>query len=626
MTREQFDILVKRLEPYAKENPKAYRRRVLLLGLLGYAYIFFILAIDIIIIALMVSWVMNAKSHASHLILVKKLAIPLVLLVYITVRALWIKIAPPEGKAITRADAPELFASLDKLQKLLNGPAIHKVLLNNELNAFITQIPMLGPIGMHRNYLVLGLPCMTLLSPRQFASVLAHEYGHLSSSHGKLGTWVYRINMMWHRMVTKLVESEHFGAFIFTKFFNWYAPYFDAYTFVLRREHEHEADKAAVRAAGKEAAAESLILLTLASRYLDEKFWPNVYENAYTTASPSIAPFSAMPSAFTGGLGAEKDSGKWLDNALKVETGTADTHPSLADRIAAMGHKPTHPAPAKENAAKYFLKDKATEYASFFDTEWQNNVREGWGNRFKQTEEARKKLKTLEEKDATEGLSEEETYERGWITEDIGEPDAALPFYNKVLEKNPAHAGALFLAGRILVKNDDPSGAALIDKAMELDPECIMEGTKVLYYYFMDKDKKDVAAKYLDMADKRAAIDAAIHEERNSIFPGDTFFAPALTPEAVEGIKSELRKHPEVKSVYVAQKTLRHSAKTPLYVICIVKTWNAFRSEKSHTKTRAKLADNPLLDAETIYISVTDDTKQIFKKLKKSSALRIDNA
>ena len=45
MRQEQFDALVQRLENFARQQPGIYKLRVGLLAVLGYAYIFLVLAV-----------------------------------------------------------------------------------------------------------------------------------------------------------------------------------------------------------------------------------------------------------------------------------------------------------------------------------------------------------------------------------------------------------------------------------------------------------------------------------------------------------------------------------------------------------------------------------------------------
>src|SRR5207248_8888294 len=133
------------------------------------------------------------------------------------------------------------------------------VLLDESFNAGVIQIPRLGLLGWQRNYLVIGLPLMQALSPEQFRAAIAHEMGHLSRNHGRFAGWVYRLQQTWSRLLETLQAERHGASVLFEWFFNWYAPYFSAYSFVLRRADEYVADRCAVELAGVRSASEALI-------------------------------------------------------------------------------------------------------------------------------------------------------------------------------------------------------------------------------------------------------------------------------------------------------------------------------------------------------------------------------
>src|SRR5947208_2584067 len=82
--------------------------------------------------------------------------------------------------------------------------------------------------------LLLGLPLMKSLTPAQFEAVLAHEFGHLAGGHGRVSNWIYRLRLSWARLLSAL-EGRKAGSWLFLPFFNWYAPYFSAYSFPLAR-------------------------------------------------------------------------------------------------------------------------------------------------------------------------------------------------------------------------------------------------------------------------------------------------------------------------------------------------------------------------------------------------------
>lgn len=218
MEREQFDALVKKIEEVAEKQPGGYKARVLGLALLGYGYLSGILG-GILGLGLVGVWLLTL-GHGTGYLVSKKLLIPLVALAFVVIRAMWVRIAPPEGIPLARTDYPLLFRILDNMRSRLKGPRIHAVLLTDEFNAAVSQVPRLGILGWPKNYLILGLPLMQALSPHQLKAVLAHEYGHLSGAHGKFSAWIYRIRRTWYQLMEQFDQEERWGRGIFQKFFD----------------------------------------------------------------------------------------------------------------------------------------------------------------------------------------------------------------------------------------------------------------------------------------------------------------------------------------------------------------------------------------------------------------------
>ena len=112
---------------------------------------------------------------ALHAVFAVKLVMLIGALLLVVLRALWVRLQPPDGEPLARGDAPELFALLDRLRARLNTPPLHQVLVTADFNAGITQVPRLGVFGWHRNYLILGLPLMRCVSAPQLEAVAAYE-------------------------------------------------------------------------------------------------------------------------------------------------------------------------------------------------------------------------------------------------------------------------------------------------------------------------------------------------------------------------------------------------------------------------------------------------------------------
>src|SRR2546423_745106 len=137
-TIEDRSILIDRLEEFSRQNPKAYRLRVMLVAALGYAYLFAVV-VTLLGFVYMVVWAMIVASTLNGLLL-KVLWIPLVL-AWLVLRSMWVTIPAPDGKEIHREQAPELFALITEVGTSLAGPDVHHVLLSDEFNAGIVQVP-----------------------------------------------------------------------------------------------------------------------------------------------------------------------------------------------------------------------------------------------------------------------------------------------------------------------------------------------------------------------------------------------------------------------------------------------------------------------------------------------------
>ena len=326
MTDEEFEALVGRLEGEAQVAPRRYRRKVLLLTLLGNLYVG---AMLLLILALL------AASAASLLVL-RALALKLILVLgvflWMVLKALWVKLDPPEGIEITPREAPELFAMVGDLRRSLGAPRFHHVLVNDEFNAGVLQSPRLGIFGWPRNYLLIGLPLMKSLTVEQFKAVLAHEFGHLAKGHGRVSNWIYRQRLRWSRLLSALEQTESRGGFLFKPFLNWFAPYLNAYSFPLARANEYEADATSVRLTSARAAAEALTNVDVVGRYLQDEFWPQVHRQADQQPKPAFAPYRAMGTQVATAVD-EASARTWLEQALHRRTDTADTHPALKDRL-----------------------------------------------------------------------------------------------------------------------------------------------------------------------------------------------------------------------------------------------------------------------------------------------------
>lgn len=339
MDRAAFEALIARMEALAAASPAAYRRRVFALALLGYAVA----------------------------------AVPLLLVL----RSLRIKMEPPAGERLTRTLSPELFRMIDGLRQRLRTPPLDNVVLTPEFNAGVMQVPRLGLFGWHRSYLFIGLPLMKSLTPEQFQAVLAHELGHLARGHARAGNWIYRLRLMWQRLEAAFASSPHWGAGTIQAFFRWYIPRFSATSFPFARANEYEADAAAARLTSARSAAQALTAVSIVGSYLSERYWPSIHSAARELPQPAFAPYSEFMAAAIQAVPPE-ELRTWQDAALAAKTSYHDTHPSLRDRLQAMGAQAEFAPPLAGNSAEALLGAERARLERAFDARWRERVAESW--------------------------------------------------------------------------------------------------------------------------------------------------------------------------------------------------------------------------------------------------------
>ncbi|HYG10898.1 MAG TPA: M48 family metalloprotease [Pyrinomonadaceae bacterium] len=636
MTNEQFDEMVKRLEVFAKKEPAKYRFRVALLAVLGYAYIALVLVVLLSLFVLLFG-LMWQNGRVNYI--VGKIGWVFLVLAWVVFRSLWVKQSSPEGVELTRAEAPRLFDLIEELTGALDAPRIHHVLVLDFFNAAVVQVPRFGFFGGYKNYLLLGLPDMQAASPAQFRATLAHELGHLSGNHGRFTGWVYRLRQTWGQLLTRLEREQRWGSFFFTTFFNWYAPYFQAYSFVLARTHEYEADEAAARLTGTENVAEMLIDTRLKGSYLEESYWPEVYRQAETEPRPVADVYANLPRAL--GQPLPPDSvARQLNLALAEQTSSEDTHPALADRLRALGYpspngggngdsadwvKRYQPATVEESAADFYLGQHARTLIAQFDRAWQEGVAEQWGERHSYVLRSRQTLAALEEKARSGTLLLDEAWTRASLAAELKTPEEAIPLLRDVLSLRADHPAANFLLGQMLLQQNDAAGVAHLEQAAARDPDMLIPACQVLFAYFTAAGQPQEAERYRERAQKFfAKLDEAQPERAMISSPGELIPHEA-TPEEVERLREQLSPFPQIKAAYLAQKKLEKFPEKPLYVVGIVTNshWYQLNRAASNRQLIDEIVSQVAFPGESLVVILEGDYKKMLKGFRKLEGAQI---
>jgi Zn-dependent protease with chaperone function len=626
MTHEQFDALVRDVEAYARTHRRGYRARVAALALLGYAYVWLILLVCLALLVFLV-WVAVATHTAN--IAVGKLGLVLLVFVYAIGRALWVRFEAPLGVPLVEENAPAIFALVNDLCRELQTPRFHDILLTDDFNAAVSQQPRLGPFGWYRNYLMLGLPLMQALSPEEFRAVLAHELGHLSREHGRFGAWIYRVRVAWMRLTQQLEADRHWGYHLFAWFLKRWAPYFNAYSFVMAREQEYEADRFAGRVAGREEMGRALVALEVQGARLSRAYWPELFRRAAGLPEPPTGVFQSLRDTVRAPCAVE-DGRRWLGAALNRRTGNEDTHPSLSDRLKALGVAP--PAPdtvlrgvAGPGAADHYLGAGLPDLANRVEALWREAVQPGWRAKHQADARGRARLTELEAKAAAGPLALPEAAERADLVLGLLGEEAAIEPLRAVLQLEPDHAAANYALGELLLDRHDESGVQHIERAVTRDPSARAQGYQRIWAFYEEGGRATEAADYRRRAWQQGDLLEMALPERQNVSGRDSFLPHELSEAELVPIRAAVAAAEDVAEAYLVRKAVTHMPEVPLYVLGVTMRlpWYRYRSQTKEHDLVERLAKEVPLPGQWFVVALNDHTVKIRKKMKKIAGAQL---
>jgi hypothetical protein len=447
----RYEGLIRYLEAESENAPAIFRAKVIAISIAAYIALFAIMLAVALLIYFGFVWA-RAQSGMREMFIVGMFALTMLPVFWVVLRFFFIRLRLPEGREITRQEAPKLFELLDKMRTDLKGPHIHHVLIDSAYNAAISQLPRWGLFGGHTNYLLLGLPYLFGVPPAEMLAIVAHEYGHLCGNHSKMGAWIYRQRITFgalHEHVREGAENGWEHA-VLAFLLNHFIPYYNANTFALSRQQEYEADRTATELTGASTNAVGLMRDALQGRWVAQYFWPTVYKMADGQPQPAVMPFASMRTVFKMG------HDDWATQALlsaawREESDLHDTHPCLRERVVATGEKPKLPPRMETSAAEVLLGPAARRLADEFDQTWWQAEEKNWTSRHQYVQRSKQELQAFAARPmATLALHELQQF--ALLKAEFDYPQAAKPVLEYLLDKpGSPFAKPSYYYGRILL-------------------------------------------------------------------------------------------------------------------------------------------------------------------------------
>jgi Zn-dependent protease with chaperone function len=445
--------LVERLEVLARERPRYYRLRVAGLAVLGLGYraliwlAMFAMPVAVTLMFYPTTWTLMIMA---------------VLLVLFGVY--WFRPPASEAERLQPADAPELFAALEAIRQKTGAPRVHQVFLDGNFNASAAAIPRLGLFGWYKHVLTLGVPLLAALSREQVLAIVGHELGHFSKAHGRFDQWVYRTRHAWENLQAQLGDEDSGLGAAVNQFYRSFIPYFSAYTFVLGRLCEYEADADAARSSDPATAAGALAALHAFGDYSERSFWPALWREALASPEPpadAYRRFAQDVRAVSPGL-----LEALKRQALKRTSDLADTHPCLADRLRALQAADVPVAPPATSGGLAFFGERWDAILDRTSRAWREKAAPEWRDTHHELADCARRLAELPADRSPVAVR----MEVARLTHSLEGPDAALEHWRALRADAPDDTRVAFQLALALARLHDRTAFAEFETVVERAP------------------------------------------------------------------------------------------------------------------------------------------------------------
>ena len=486
----------------------------------------------------------------------------------------------PTGRTLADDEAPELRQLVTLLQKDLVVPPLSEIVLTDDFNAAIMQHPRLGIFGWPKSWLILGVPLLLATSPQELASVLAHECGHLSKKHGRQGNRIYQMHESWERLFQKLQQQRgsglvRFASSLLARFLNWYWPRFHARAFVLSRQNEYLADSLAVDATSVDYAASALWRIDCTGYMLENEFWRSLWKETESTPEPPTNLCQRLRQAYRDAP-QSADAGRWCDYSLQKVTSHEDSHPSLSDRLRAIGVAPEDmrasgfPAAPKLSAADALLGAAAGQIQDDISDLWRKSVLSIWRDRHRRISSIHRLATESQQSSAPATDDPVELWNQMRKVADLQGLDATEPYLRKLLSLQSDHVGATFALGQLRLNQGHDDGEDLLQHVVSLQTaEWTQPAGQVLERHLSTIGQRDALRQLRQQLDQFEKDRADAETERTNVQRTDAFVPHDLSSQDLKKVQAALLKQEHCLVAWLVQKQVHLFPEEKLFVLCV---------------------------------------------------------
>ncbi|MDT8453528.1 MAG: hypothetical protein RQ936_12560 [Gammaproteobacteria bacterium] len=347
---------------------RLYTAFVSIVALLGYALVllFPILVITAAINIYQILLIYEAIDWKTAAIW----SVVLVLSALFSYRSLQIKATPPVGLTLAKDKVPDIFRLTQHFQSHFKRPTIHRVVITPNYEVDIVKVPKWALPVWSTNALIIGLPVLLCLSPKQFECLLASRIGQFSKRHNLITNWLYQLRAIWKQYAIAYGKLKYPDSYLLKWFYAAYASFYNSVSVHTARRDKLYADSYAMELFTHEDVREMITAEMTYQLYLQKRFWPVINKMASAETKTPLTPYRNIASSIHTNV-EDKKLTSLMHVALKSEPARKSPMPSLKQRLKNIGHDtPYMTEITEEAAANKYLGTSVNNVIKLIDMLW----------------------------------------------------------------------------------------------------------------------------------------------------------------------------------------------------------------------------------------------------------------
>ncbi|MDR7306594.1 M48 family metallopeptidase [Rhodoferax saidenbachensis] len=376
---------------------------------------------------------------------------------------------------------------VDALARQLKAPKIHRIVLDDSFNAAAHTSSSPFYFWVVRRKLVLGAPLLQLLKADEVKAVIAHELGHFSAGHDRLGQWIYRVQYKWGVFsLMSRTDSDNFVESVQKLMSHRLVPFFLRQSSAWSHQCEYEAD-----ASTQSMELSQSLINALAKMEMHAYLWQNQIRYEYVQWQlrdelPSQNVLEQMAQAIESQAQTSFDS--MLAYTLSRPRRLYDTHPRLHERAGALSVDIQMPDWTGPCAGETLLNSDWKEVFGAYKKRWFAKHRDAW--RF-----AHFRLRWLEEQVK---LRPNERELRAIADATFIGSSKSLEVLRNVVQESPGNSYLHYELGCRLLDAEDDTGLHHLQESIKLNKKMAVACLRRICEHHTQRDSITHISRSLD--------------------------------------------------------------------------------------------------------------------------------